>query len=169
MTQARPSDYWFSTTALWIQLNAAGDKNYLDANCASAAAVLVYMKGIDGLGYDVGHNYRRWTLIASPTAFHDDNPRYVYIAIPKGDEANLMAQVVFPSEEIDIYGKNEAGTQIGPDTHYYIFTQGIISASRVDGVVQDRVWTQAINTGSLATDEALASGGEGTWWQWNTT
>ena len=169
MTQARPSDYWFSTTALWIQLNAAGDKNYIDANCASAAAVLVYMKGIDGLGYDVGHNYRRWTLIASPTAFHDDNPRYVYIAIPKGDEANLMAQVVFPSEEIDIYGKNEAGTQIGPDTHYYIFTQGIISASRVDGVVQERVWTQAINTGSLATDESLASGGEGTWWEWNTT
>ena len=169
MTQAKPSDYWFSTTALWIQLNAAGDRNYIDANCGSAAAVLVYMKGIDGLGYDAGHNYRRWSLIAAPTAFHDDNKRYVYIAIPKGDEANLMAQVVFPSEEIDIYGKNEAGTQIGPTTHYYIFTQGIISASRVDGVVQDRVWTQHVDTGSLATDEALAAGGEGSWWVWNTT
>ena len=97
MTQAKPSDYWFSTTALWIQLNAAGDRNYIDANCGSAAAVLVYMKGIDGLGYDAGHNYRRWSLIAAPTAFHDDNKRYVYIAIPKGSEANLMAQVVFPS------------------------------------------------------------------------
>ena len=50
MTQAKPSDYWFSTTALWIQLNAAGDRNYIDANCGSAAAVLVYMKGIAGLG-----------------------------------------------------------------------------------------------------------------------
>ena len=51
MTQAKPSDYWFSTTALWIQLNAAGDRNYIDANCGSAAAVLVYMKGLYGLGY----------------------------------------------------------------------------------------------------------------------
>ena len=28
-----------------------------------------YMKGINGLGYDNGHNYRRWTLVSSPTVF----------------------------------------------------------------------------------------------------
>ena len=76
MTVARPSDYWFSSSALFVQLNAAGDRNYIHANCSSGSMVMCYMRGIDGLGFDNGHNYRRWTLIASPTVFHDDDPRY---------------------------------------------------------------------------------------------
>lgn len=169
MTQARPSDYWFSTSALFIQLNAAGDRNYIHANCSAGSMVMCYMRGINELGYDNGHNYKRWTLIASQTVFHDDNPRYVYIAIPKTDAVDTPAQVVWPSEMIDIYGKNEAGTQIGSTDYYYIFTQGIISASKVDGVAQDRTWTQVIDCGSLASDEAIASGGEGAWWEYNAT
>ena len=118
MTVARPSDYWFSSSALFVQLNAAGDRNYIHANCSSGSMVMCYMRGIDGLGFDNGHNYRRWTLIASPTVFHDDDPRYVYIAIPKSNAADIPAQVVWPSEELDIYGCNEGGTQVG-STDYY--------------------------------------------------
>lgn len=168
MTEARPSDYWLSTSALFIQLNAVGDREYIHANCAAGAKVMCYMKDI--IGYDNGHNYQRWTLVASPTVFHDTNRRYVYIAIPKSTAADATALVVFPAEKIDVYGMNESGTQVGTTDYYYIFTQGIISASQVSGVVQDRYWEQAIDTGSLASDEAIdASSGNGTWWEYNST
>lgn len=166
MTLTRPADYWFSTYAIFIQLNATGDRNYIHANCSSGSMVMCYMRGIDGLGYDNAHNYRRWPLIASPTVFHDNLARYVYIAIPKSEDADAVAQVVFPSELIDIYGCNEGGTQIGPDTHYYIFTQGIITPSEVEGVVQDRKWQQVIDSGQLASDESIASGGSDSWWEY---
>ncbi len=167
MTSARPSDYWLSNTALYIQLNAVGDCNYIHANCSAGSMVMAYMKGIDGLGYDNAHNYRRWTLIASPTVFHDNNPRYVFIAIPKSEDADAQAMVVFPSEMIDIYGINGNGKQIGSTDYYFIFTQGIISApqSTEDGL--RRSWQQAFDSGKLASDEAIASGGEGSWWEWN--
>lgn len=167
MTQVRPADYWFANTAIYIQLNAAGDRNYIHANCSAGSMVMCYVRGVDGLGYDNGHNYRRWTLVASPTVFHDDDPRYVFIAIPKSDAVDAVAQVVFPSEVIDLYGKNTADQQIGSADYYYINTQGIISASRVNGSVCDRTWTHDIDCGKLASDEAIASGGEGSWWEWN--
>lgn len=170
MTQARPSDYWFSTSAIFIQLNAAGDRNFIHANCADGSMVMCYMKGIDGLGYDNAHNYRRWQLISSPTVFHDDNPRWVYIAIPKSNAADTRAQVCFSPEEIDIYGYNAQGRQVADKLdYYYIFTQGIISASRVNGVTQNRTWTQDVDCGKLASDEAIAAGGEGSWWEYNAT
>ena len=170
MTQARPSDYWFSTSAIFIQLNAAGDRNFIHANCADGSMVMCYMKGIDGLGYDNAHNYRRWQLISSPTVFHDDNPRWVYIAIPKSNAADARAQVCFSPEEIDIYGYNAQGRQVADKLdYYYIFTQGIISASRVNGVTQNRTWTQDVDCGKLASDEAIAAGGEGSWWEYNAT
>ncbi len=172
MTQAKPTNYWISPSALFIQLNAAGDRNYIHANCASGSMVMCYMKGIDGLEYDNAHNYRRWALIASPTVFHDNNRRYVYIAIPKSTDADAVAQVVFSPVELDLYGKSgEEGseTQVGPTDYYYIFTQGIISASEDEGVVKNRSWEQQFNYGSLASDEAIASGGEGQWWEYNTT
>lgn len=167
MTEVRPSDYWFSNTAIYIQLNAAGDPNYIHANCSAGSMVMCYVRGVSGLGYDNAHNYRRWTLIASPTVFHDDEPRYVFIAIPKSNAADAVAQVVFPSEVIDIYGKNASDQQIGSTDYYYINTQGIISASRVGGVQCNRAWTHDIDCGKLASDEAIASGGEGSWWEWN--
>ena len=172
MTQARPTNYWVSPSALFIQLNAAGDRNYIHANCASGSMVMCYMKGIQGLEYDNAHNYRRWPLVSSPTVFHDNRKRYVYIAIPKSTAADAYAQVVFSPVELDLYGKTgEEGseTQVGPTDFYYIFTQGIISSSEDGGVVRNRSWEQQFNHGSLASDEAIASGGEGTWWEYNAT
>ena len=169
MTQARPADYWFSTSAIFIQLNAAGDRNYIHANCSAGSMVMCYMRGISGLGYDNGHNYRRWTLIASPTVFHDNLARYVYIAIPRSEAVDDVAQLVFPSEELDIYGKNAAGAQLGSTDYYYLFTQGIISPSEVGGVLQDRSWQQVIDCGKLASDEAIAAGGSDSWWEYVAT
>lgn len=165
MTEATTSDYWISSNALYIELNAIGNPDYIQASCVSDAKILVYVKDI--IGYDAGHNYRRWSLQSAPTIFNSHTAKYVYFAIPKSDKSDAPALVVYPSEKVDIYGKNEAGVQIGSADYYYVFSQGIISDSGTSGTVQ-RVWTSVVQTGILSSDEAIsAMGGDGTWWKYS--
>lgn len=181
-TEAKTTNYWISNSALYIQLNATGDPNRIQASVVSGASILCYMQGIDGLGYDAGHNYQRWTLAAYPSEFPSDEKRYIYVAIPrKRVSGNDIATIVFPSQKIDIYGKaivlqttedgkeeEVVGDQIGSEDYYYIYLQGIISEVYLNGA-NDRVrrWTQDVDFGSLSTDEALASGGVAQWWKYN--
>ena len=167
MTEASESNYWISSTALSITLNAMGDADYIQANVASGAMIMCYMRNIDGLGYDAGHNYRRWKLIANPTYFSSTNEKYVYAAIPRKQQDNGTALIVFPSERVDIYGKSTTEIQLGSEDYYYIFLGGIISPSVVGGVLQNRTWTQRVDTGKLASDEAITAGGDNTWWIYN--
>ncbi|WP_052043359.1 hypothetical protein [Prevotella histicola] len=164
MTEASASNYWISSTALSITLNAMGDADYIQANVASGAMIMCYMRNIDGLGYDAGHNYRRWNLIANPTYFNSTTEKYVYAAIPRKQQENGTALIVFPSERVDIYGKSATEVQLGSEDYYYIFLGGVISPSVVGGVLQNRTWTQRVDTGKLASDEAIAAGGDNTWW-----
>lgn len=119
MTEATTKDYWISPQALRLEPNALGNPDYLQASCTAGAQILVYVKDI--IGYDAGHNYRRWPLQASPTVFNTHTAKYVYAAIPRTTEAGRTAQIVFPSERIDLYGMNEAEEQKGAPDHYYIF------------------------------------------------
>ena len=169
MTEAKTSDYWIGSNAIYIQLNAMGSANYIQGNVASNAYILCYMKGIKGLEYDNGHNYQRWPLVLYPSVFPDNDKRYVYVAIPRiHNSDNDVAMVVFPSEHIDIYGQTAEGKQLGSTDYYFIFLQGIISASeKEDGSLQSREWEQDVDTGTLASDEAIANMGEGSWWQYN--
>lgn len=173
-TEAKSTNYWISSTALYIQLNAMGESNYIQCSVVSGASVLCYMSDVPGLGYDAGHNYQRWTLAAYPSIFPDSARKYVYIAIPRQSTTdNNQATVVFPGEKIDIYGKTipssgTEGVQIGNEAYYYIFTGGIISAVKTDADnTRKREWEQHFDCGKLATDEAIASGGEGAWWRYN--
>lgn len=173
-TEAKSTNYWISSTALYIQLNAMGESNYIQCSVVSGASVLCYMSDVPGLGYDAGHNYQRWTLAAYPSIFPDSERKYVYIAIPRQPTTdNNQAIVVFPGEKIDIYGKTipssgTEGVQIGNEAYYYIFTGGIISAVKTDADnTRKREWEQHFECGKLATDEAIASGGEGAWWRYN--
>ena len=168
MTEAKSKDYWISPTALRITLNALSDADYIQATAASGAMVLCYMKGIDGLGYDNGHNYKRWPLKISQTYFTTTSKKYVYIRIPRaGNNETDTAMVVFPSQHLDLYGMTDGGQQVGDAGYYYIFTQGIISASEPTSNGLRRHWEQNINTGTLDSDEALDSGGTGEWWEYN--
>lgn len=173
-TEAKSTNYWISSTALYIQLNAMGEPNYIQCSVVSGASVLCYMSDVPGLGYDAGHNYQRWTLAAYPSIFPDSARKYVYIAIPRQSTTdNNQATVVFPGQKIDIYGKTipssgTEGVQIGNEAYYYIFTGGIISAVKTDADnTRKREWEQHFECGKLATDEAIASGGEGAWWRYN--
>lgn len=156
MTQATTKDYWISPTALYIELNALGNPNYIQASCISGAQILVYVKDI--IGFDAGHNYRRWPLQASPTVFNTHTEKYVYAAIPRDMTLTASAWIVFPSEQIDIYGKNEKEEQIGDEKYYYIFLQGIITSSGDNGTVQ-RDWKEGgrIVYGYLSSDEAISA------------
>lgn len=178
-TEVKITNYWISSSALYIQLNAMGEPNYIQCSVAGGASILCYMQDIKGLGYDAGHNYQRWPLVAYPSLFPDTKAKYVYIAIPRvSNGVNGTAMVVFPSERIDIYGKSIASPdkQVGDENFYYVFLQGEISEVLTKIVGKDendqdiievyREWTQNVEYGSLATDEALASGGEGQWWRY---
>ena len=155
MTVATPRDYWISPNALHIERNAMSNPDYIQASCVSGAQILVYIKDI--ISYDAGHNYRRWSLQASPTVFNTHTEKYVYVAIPR-DSVMSTAMVVFPSELLDIYGKNEKQEQIGSENYYYIFLQGILTSSGDNGTTP-RDWKKGyeIVTGYLSSDEALAS------------
>ena len=163
LTQATPRNYWISPNALFIQLNAMGTPDYIQASCASGAQILVYVKDI--IPYDAGHNYQRWPLQASPTFFNSHTEKYVYVAVPRSDSSQKEAVVVFPSVEIDIYGKNEKGEQIGNEKYYYIFLQGIITSSGDNGTTP-RDWKEncRIVTGYLSSDEAISAGPNDSEW-----
>lgn len=178
-TEVKITNYWISSSALYIQLNAMGEPNYIQCSVASGASILCYMQDIEGLGYDAGHNYQRWPLVAYPSLFPDAKAKYVYIAIPRvSNGVNGTAMVVFPSERIDIYGKSIASPdkQVGNENFYYVYLQGEISEVLTKNVGKDendqdiievyREWTHNVEYGSLATDEAIASGGEGQWWRY---
>ena len=173
-TEAKSTNYWISSTALYIQLNAMGEPDYIQCSVVSGASVLCYMSDVPGLGYDAGHNYQRWPLAAYPSIFPDSGRKYVYIAIPRQSTTdNNQATVVFPGQKIDLYGKaitasGTVGEQIGNEAYYYIFTGGIISEVKTDADnTRKREWEQHFDCGKLATDEAIASGGEGAWWRYN--
>lgn len=167
MTEIQTSQYWISPTALYISLNALGNADYIQANVASGASILCYVPNVEGLGYDNGHNYRRWQLFTSPTFFEESSEKYVYVAIPR--DSNLtLAPIVFPSEHIDLYGMNEDGVQVGNTAYYYIWIRGIITASVDESQsVQMRKWDQNIVYGSLSSDEAINAGGVNSWWRYS--
>lgn len=156
MTQATTKDYWISPSALHIELNALGNPDYIQASCMSGAQILVYVKDI--IGFDAGHNYRRWPLQAAPTVFNTHTEKYVYAAIPRDMTLDASAWIVFPSEQIDIYGKDEKEEQIGDEKYYYVFLQGIITSSGDNGTVQ-RDWKEGgrIVYGYLSSDEAISA------------
>ena len=174
-TIASAANYWINPNALSITLNALGEPNRIQASVASGAQIMCYIRGIDGLGYDNGHNYKRWPLTISPTYFNSNTEKYVYVAIPRTLTIGTEAVVVFPSKKIDIDGyvvtddaeesEEEERERLGNDNYYYIWLQGIISSSGESGATP-REWTAQIETGTLSSDEAIDSREE-SWYRWD--
>ena len=80
---AQPKDYWIAQGAITITLNALGNPNRMQGSVVSGAAILCYIEGVDGLGYDNGHRFKTWPLSLSPTYFNSNTKKYVYAAIPR--------------------------------------------------------------------------------------
>ena len=167
---ATAQNYWISTSALTITLNALGEANRVQASVASGAQIMCYIRGVDGLDFDEGHNYRRWPLTVSPTFFNTNTHKYLYVVIPRTTAIGTQAMVWFPSQLLDVNGcaideEGEPAEQVGNPDYYYIWLQGIISSSGASGNTP-RTWEQQPQTGTLATDEAVSPTG-GFWYQWD--
>ena len=182
MTQFLTSQYWIARNAITFVLNAMGDPQKVSVSISSGAVVMAYMPGVEGLGYDNSHSYRRWRLrgyasiLQEAVVTHevsgepvDDTypatgEKYVYILIPRNTQTvGEEALIGFAPCEIDYLGYDANGVQVGNNNYYYLYTQGIISASVDSG---PRSWSRPIETGTLATDEAYDSGGPNPWFEW---
>ena len=161
---AQPKDYWIAPNAINITRNALGKPNRVQCSVVSGAAILCYIEGVDGLGYDNGHRFRTWPLTISPTYFNSNTEKYVYVAIPRNTSVGTQAVVVFPSEKLDIYGVNANDEQVGSTGYYYIWLQGIITAT--DGT-SNREWQQTIDFGKKGTDEDLYDDTTSDWYQYS--
>lgn len=161
---AQPKDYWIAPNAINITRNALGKPNRVQCSVASGAVILCYIEGVDGLGYDNGHRFRTWPLTISPTYFNSNTEKYVYVAIPRSVSVGTRAVVVFPSEKLDIYGVSESDAQVGSTNYYYIWLQGIITAT--DGT-SNREWQQHIDFGRKGTDEDLYDDTSSDWYQYS--
>ena len=161
---AQPKDYWIAPNAVYITRNALSNPNRIQGSVASGAAILCYIEGVAGLGYDNGHRFRTWPLTISPTYFNSNTAKYVYVAIPRSAEIGTQAIVVFPSEKLDIYGVNVNNEQVGSIDYYYIWLQGILTAT--DGT-SNREWQQHIDFGRKGTDEDLYDDTTSDWYQYS--
>ena len=166
MTDVSTSSYWIHPDAIHIERNANGDPSKIMGNAVSGAVIICYIKDVEGLGYDEAHNYRRWRLSLTPTHFPTATEKYVYAAIPRPDNPEETAYIVFPSEKLDLYGKNEGGQQIGSELYYYVWLRGLLTATNAGGTLE-REWAQQIDFGSLSSDEAINAGGDDTWWRYS--
>ena len=152
---ATAQNYWISTSALTITLNALGEANRVQASVASGAQIMCYIRGVDGLDFDEGHNYRRWPLTVSPTFFNTNTHKYLYVVIPRTTAIGTQAMVWFPSQLLDINGcaideEGEPAEQVGNPDYYYIWLQGIISSSGDYGTT-NRTWTAEMDFGKKGT------------------
>ena len=173
----KPADYWIASNAITITLNALGDANRIQGIVASGAVIMCLVKEVtegDGLGYGADHNPKRWPLSLSPTYFNSNTEKYVYVAIPRSTSIGTQAVVVFPSQQLDIYGQSivpdgsPEGTepeQIGSPDYFYVYLQAIISAT--DGTTP-RTWTHAVEPGELDTAEGIDNKiNSGEWYDYN--
>ena len=165
-------DYWIDPSALSITRNALGEPDRIQASVASGAVIMCYVKDIEALGYDTGHNYRRWPLSIAPTYFNSHTEKYIYIAIPSSSEIGTNAIVVFPSQIIDIEGYAVTqdsggnpirGEHIGQDGYYYVWLQGKLTSSGDSGLT-NREWQPKYQTGSLRTDQSIEAFKNYSWW-----
>lgn len=172
--EAKTNQYWIAPNAVNITLNALGDPNRIQGAVVSGAVISCYIEEVkpesagpeyagngDGLLLDNGRNPKRWPLSLSPTYFNTDTEKYVYAAIPRSVSIGTQAVIVFPSERLDIYGKNNSDVQVGSTDYFYIWLRGVISST--DGTTA-RTWTTYNDYGTLGTYEDIIDMSETDWY-----
>ena len=189
------ADYWIASTAITITLNALGEPNRTQGSVVSGAVIMLLREDItaggdngDGLGYGANHEPKRWPLSLSPTYFNSDTAKYVYVAVPRSSTVGTQAVVVFPSEQLDIYGRSMTtpadsqsmakpgdddfvGRQVGSTDYFYVWLQAIISEVKaLDSGQRGREWVggKKPESGKLSTSQGMKDKmNEGEWYSWS--
>lgn len=189
------ADYWIASTAITITLNALGEPNRTQGSVVSGAVIMLLREDItaggdngDGLGYGANHEPKRWPLSLSPTYFNSDTAKYVYVAVPRSSTVGTQAVVVFPSEQLDIYGRSMTtpadsqstakpgdddfvGRQVGSTDYFYVWLQAIISEVKtLESGQRGREWVggKKPESGKLSTSQGMKDKmNEGEWYSWS--
>ena len=156
------TDYYIPQNGISIELNVDGEPNYVKVSFQNKAYIRAYIR--DVIPYTSGE-YASWTLTGNNTIFNTDAAKYVTVIIPQSEDVGLVAQLVFPSLLLDLYGYyiNSEGDYIdeegnptdspinvfGENNQYWCFHIGTISEVTDNA----RSWTSALDFGLLGTKE----------------
>lgn len=156
------TEHWIRQDALTITLNVLGP-DIIQASVLSGTAIAAYKNGV--IGYDTGHNFRTWPVLAYATALEYTGPNYVYAKLTRS-EKSPKALISYSKDEIDIEGRRtlEDGSYSEIDAEYFYIYLGKISSS-VDesGNQVDRYWIDSFRFGTLGTNQFQMEESEADW------
>lgn len=163
MALSRQQDYWIHPNALSITLNYFGDPQQIQTSMLAGAVILAYEKNV--ITYDAAHNFREWQLQAYPTYLADTCKYYVHAELSR---TGHTAMVIYSPTKRDLEGRtfiDGAWDTTTSDTSWFIYLGEISASVDANGASVERVWTDGLHTGTLATDQHRMEEAQGEWTQ----
>lgn len=161
MALSRQQDYWIHPNALSITLNYFGDPQQIQTSMLAGAVILAYEKNV--ITYDAAHNFREWQLQAYPTYLADTCKYYVHAELSR---TGHTAMVIYSPTKRDLEGRtfiDGAWDTTTSDTSWFIYLGEISASVDANGATVERVWTDGLHTGTLATDQHRMEEAQGEW------
>lgn len=161
MIYSSPSNYWILPGALTFTLNALGDADKVSVAITAGAVIMAYANigGTPIIDYNAAHNYRSWTIQASPTQLDRHDKVYVYARLERN---GTDALIIYPYQKLDIYGRvgssssssSSSSSDDGDiDPNYFYIMLGALTSS--GSGTTPRTWAdgEAMSYGTLDTDQ----------------
>lgn len=163
MDLSSTKDFWIHPNALTITLNYFGDQQLIQTSMLAGAVIMAYKK--DYIGYNAAHDFREWKLQAYPTQLSDTCEYFVHAVLSRDGDS---AMIVYSPTKRGITGetynaKGELIDSTSSTDSWYIYLGTISASVDADGVTVDRVWTDGLHTGTLATDQYRMEEAQGDW------
>ena len=163
MDLSSTKDFWIHPNALTITLNYFGDQQLIQTSMLAGAVIMAYNK--DYIGYNAAHDFREWKLQAYPTQLSDTCEYFVHAVLSRDGDS---AMIVYSPTKRGITGetynaKGELIDSTSSTDSWYIYLGTISASVDADGVTVDRVWTDGLHTGTLATDQYRMEEAQGDW------
>lgn len=163
MAFSSTKDFWIHPNALTITLNYFGDQQLIQTSMLAGAVIMAYNK--DYIGYNAAHDFREWKLQAYPTQLSDTCEYFVHAVLSRDGDS---AMVVYSPTKRGINGetynaKGELIDSTQSTDSWYIYLGTISASVDADGATVDRVWTDGLHTGTLATDQYRMEEAQGDW------
>lgn len=161
MAVSATKDFWIHPNALTITLNYFGDPQLIQTSMLAGSVILAYNKNY--IGYDAAHNYREWKLQAFPTQLNDTCAYYVHAELSRDGDT---AMIIYSPVKRDIEGRSfidGAWDSTTSSASWFIYLGEISASVDADGATVERVWTDGLYTGTLATDQQRLEDAQGDW------
>lgn len=161
MAVSATKDFWIHPNALTITLNYFDDPQLIQTSMLAGSVILAYNKNY--IGYDAAHNYREWKLQAFPTQLNDTCAYYVHAELSRDGDT---AMIIYSPVKRDIEGRSfvdGAWDSTTSSASWFIYLGEISASVDADGATVERVWTDGLYTGTLATDQQRLEDAQGDW------